>query len=142
MRAPKFLALYQRLFGPTGLYWSACHLNEDNLDLHMDFQSGCPDEVMIAIGEVSTLAEWKASELRTGSLSVRELIRRGDGIERQLRQHESTSAITAESDQVPLHPNLAQQSEPGHVGQSPNDDMRRLTENVYREAQMLPILPC
>jgi len=137
MRAPKYLSLYLRLFGRTGVYWSASQLNDDNLDLRTDFQSGCPDEVMLAIGEVSALAEWKASELRNGCLSVRELIRRGDDIEQQLRQHHSDSASSAEVDQVPLHPNLPQLSEPGHAAQFPNDDMRRLTASIFREAVIL-----
>jgi len=136
MRAPKYLGLYRRLFGHTGVYWSASQLTEDNVDLRTDFQSGCPDEVMIAIGEVSELAEWKTTELRKGSLSVRELIRRGDDIEHQLRQQPDCK-FSAHVGQVPLHPNLPQLSDAGHTAQFPNEEMRRLTANIFREAVFL-----
>lgn len=136
MRAPKYLALYRRLFGRTSVYWNT-QLSDENLDLSTDFQSGCPDDVMIAIGEVSALAEWKASEIRNGCLSVRELIRRGDDIEQQLRQHHPDSGTSGEVDQVPLHPNLPQLANAGHTTQFPNDDIRRLTSNIFREAVTL-----
>jgi hypothetical protein len=134
MRAPRYLALYRRLFGHTSAYWSAPRLSEDNSDLRGDFLSGCPDDVMIAIGEVSTLAQWKASELSSGSLSVRELIRRGDEIEQQLRRYHCDGAGCADVNQVPLHPGLPQLPGTGHF---PNDEARRLTANVFREAAIL-----
>lgn len=55
-------------------------------DLRMETLTGCPDEAMLAIAEISALARWKDAELRSGSLSIRELIRRGDQIEQQLKQ--------------------------------------------------------
>jgi len=57
--------------------------------LRMDLLSGCPDEAMLTIAEVSALAHWKASQLRNGSLSYPELVRRGTVIEQQLRQYPS-----------------------------------------------------
>ena len=57
--------------------------------LRMDLLSGCPDEAMLAIAEVSVLAHWKASQLRNGTLSYPELVRRGTAIEQQLRQYTS-----------------------------------------------------
>ena len=70
-------------------YW----VNGSNLEmpqrLRMDLLSGCPDEAMLAIAEVSVLAHWKASQLRNGSLSYPELVRRGTAIEQQLRQYTS-----------------------------------------------------
>jgi len=137
MRAPKYLALYRRLFGHAGVYWSASQLGEDNLDLRTDFLSACPDEVMIAIGEVSALAEWKTAELRNGCLSVRELIRQGDEIEQQLRHHRSSGTNSAEVDQVPLHPNVPQLSDSGNTTLFPSDDIRRLTADIFREAVVL-----
>jgi hypothetical protein len=86
LRPPKFLQLWKQLLSEQK-YW----VNGNNLDmpqrLRMDLLSGCPDEAMLAIAEVSALAHWKTSQLRNGSLSYPELIRRGTAIEQQLRQY-------------------------------------------------------
>jgi len=119
----------------------------------MDSLTGCPDEVMLGMAEVSALAHWKAQEQQNGSLSMRELIRRGDAIEQQLRAHTGPEFF-AGIDQAPLHPSL-----PGAAGvdyisptlhaslslpQSnhttipfPSEDMRRLVAGIFREAVIL-----
>ncbi|OBZ68270.1 hypothetical protein A0H81_12051 [Grifola frondosa] len=72
----RFLSLYRRLFGGSAGYWvSAPHAH-----LRMDALAGCPDEAILAVVEISALTHWKATELHGGSLSVCELIRRGDQI--------------------------------------------------------------
>lgn len=134
MRAPRFLPLYKRLLGGDKLgqqFWS-------DLSGGMNMQSltGCPDEVMLAIAEVSALAHWKVTEQRRGSLSARELIRRGDEIEKRVRQQycEATSFLN----QAPLHPGLLQTTGLGDSG-SPfiSEEMYRLLSSVFRESVLL-----
>lgn len=68
--------------GERGGFWA----DADALySLRMDLLTGCPDEAILAIAETSALAHWKATEQRNGSLSYRDLIRRGDDIEQRLR---------------------------------------------------------
>jgi C6 transcription factor Pro1 len=144
MRPPKFCALYRRLFGEGGGYWAG-HLQGGALDiqpgLRMEALSGCPDEAMLGIAEVSALAHWKATEKRNGSLSYRDLIRRGDAVEQRLRKHRSDLPQFADMDQVPLHPNLLQASSMAEAGQGtlafPNDAMRLLVANIFRETVVL-----
>lgn len=124
---PKHLSFYRRLFRGGSGY-------------------GCPDEVLLGIAEIATLSCWKTQELRKGSLSMRELIRRGDVIERHLRTQTET-VLSAEADQTPLHPELPsmaaehgniQNSPTGHAGASlPADDTRRIVADIFREATIL-----
>ncbi|KZT67971.1 hypothetical protein DAEQUDRAFT_368857 [Daedalea quercina L-15889] len=101
---PRFLALYQRLFGSGGSgFWA----NSPQTDVRMDLLTGCPDEVVLAIGEISALGSWKGAELRRGSLSVRELIRKGTLIETSLRQRPAPRQ-PGEGNLTPLDASLAQ----------------------------------
>ncbi|TFY54004.1 hypothetical protein EVJ58_g9120 [Rhodofomes roseus] len=101
---PRFLALYQRLFGTGGSgFWA----NSPQTDVRMDLLTGCPDEVVLAIGEISALSSWKNAELRRGGLSVRELIRKGSQIETGLRQR-PTPRQPGEGNLTPLDAGLAQ----------------------------------
>lgn len=93
MHPPRYLPLYKRLFGGGAGFWGSASGSPNlgvgagqNAELRMDSMSGCPDEALLAIAEVSALASWKLGELRSGSLSVRELVRRGDQIEKELRE--------------------------------------------------------
>jgi len=146
MRPPQFLALYRRLLATgsggrgSGSYWAGSDLRDDSVDLRMESLSGCPDDVMLAIAEVSALAHWKDAEVRNRSLSVRELVRRGDEIEKRLRQHSVDPASYTEVDQVPLHPSLTPThvSDAGHaVLTFPDEKLRRLAANIFREAALL-----
>ncbi|KAI9061087.1 hypothetical protein FKP32DRAFT_1667804 [Trametes sanguinea] len=86
---PRFLPLYKRLFGGGAGFWAntaSPRTGGQHAELRMDALTGCPDEALLAIAEISALAHWKASELQNGSLSVRELIRRGDMIEKELQE--------------------------------------------------------
>ncbi len=93
MQPPRYLSLYKRLFGGGAGFWASTsgaspnmHGSGQHSEMRMDSLTGCPDEALLAIAEISALAHWKASELQSGSLSVRELIRRGDIIEKELRE--------------------------------------------------------
>lgn len=140
MRPPRFLALSKRLFNKQENFWGPT-LDLDTFPqngMRMETLSGCPDEVMLAIAEVSALAHWKATELRNGSLSYRELIRRGDALEQRLREHQSDPPSFAEADQTPLHPNLPHSSSSVEtIPPFPNEDMRRIVANIFRETVLL-----
>lgn len=107
----------------------------------MDLLTGCPDEAMLALAEVSTLAHWKATEQRNGTLSYRELIRRGDDIEQRLRQHHLITVSLGDVDQAPLHPNLLQTTaiaEP-RIVPFPSDEARRLVSKIFCDAAVLAL---
>lgn len=149
MKPPKFLGLYRRLFNNGGNFWPATG-HSDNYELRIHSLTGCPEDVMLGIAEVSALAHWKIREQRNGCLSMRELIRRGDAIEQQLRTHPEPKSF-AEVDQAPMHPNL-----PGtnvdYVGspsmlsssqcanmpnQFPSEETRRMVASLFRETAVL-----
>jgi len=91
----------------------------------MDLLSGCPDEAMLAIAEVSALAHWRTSQLRSGCLSYPELIRRGTLIEQQLRQYR-----TDPSNDRDVRLQTAD-------GTQPAQDYRSLAASMFREAAHL-----
>jgi len=153
MRPPKFLALYRRLFGNSSDFWAgSSHSHSDSYELRMDSLTGCPDEVVLGIAEVSALAHWKAQEQQNGCLSMRELIRRGDAIEQHLRTHTEPESF-AEVDQAPMHPSLPGTkvdyagsssmpalSSPESVNtaiQFPSEEMRRVVAGIFRETAVL-----
>jgi hypothetical protein len=105
---------------------------------------------MLAIAEVSALAHWKEQEASKGSLSVRELVRRGDDIERQLlqRHHEQEQQRQhaelvgySNVNKTPLHPSLPQALPPlgdsGHILPFVGEEIRRAVGNIFREAVLL-----
>jgi C6 transcription factor Pro1 len=61
------------------------------MDVRMDKLTGCPDVAVLALAETAHLAKWKTYEQSNGSLSMRDLIRRGDQIEQALRQSQFRS---------------------------------------------------
>jgi hypothetical protein len=144
---PKHLPFYRRLFRGGAGYWGLTQQDiSDESSRRMDSLTGCPDEVLLGIAEISTLSCWKIQELRKGSLSMRELIRRGDVIERHLRTQTET-VLSVEADQTQLHPDLSsagtelgniQGSPTGHESVSlPMDDTRRLVADIFRETAVL-----
>lgn len=100
----------------------------------MENLTGCPDEAMLALAEISGLGQWKASEQAKGSLSFRELVRRGDDIEQRLRNRQREPSSFGE--QTPLHPNLMQatMSDAGVI--SYPDEIMQLVGNVFRESAL------
>ncbi|KAK7050853.1 hypothetical protein VNI00_004964 [Paramarasmius palmivorus] len=125
MRPPKYFALYQRL-----LSWNDNNLLLQPGGMQMEMLTGCPDEALLAIGEISCLAYWRTTEERRGSLSYRELIRRGDDIDRRLRPH--ITAHSSAPSQSPTNGFMANVE-----ATFPSEDVRRLLANVFRETAML-----
>lgn len=88
----------------------------------MDLLTGCPDEALLAIAEVSNLAHWKASQIRNGCLSYPELIRRGTAIDQRLRR-------------APTDLSRLQDRHTSNAG--PSREQRALVANVFRETARL-----
>jgi len=101
----------------------------------METLTGCPDEALLGIAEVSVLAHWKATEQRKGSLSVRDLIRRGDEIEHRLRQSHFDLPNFNEVD--PLHPNLSSTEPAANAPAFPSDEVRGLVAKIFQESVVL-----
>ncbi|ESK94040.1 c6 transcription [Moniliophthora roreri MCA 2997] len=135
MRPPKYFALYQRL-----LSWND---NPNNLllqpgGMQMEMLTGCPDDALLAIAEVSCLAYWKATEERKGTLSLRELIRRGDDIERRLRNLSGHGRVGAEGGMASQQQQQPQASFMASVEATfPSEDVRRVLGSIFRETGLL-----
>ncbi|KIK66589.1 hypothetical protein GYMLUDRAFT_157062 [Collybiopsis luxurians FD-317 M1] len=127
MRPPRYFHLYQRLLSPA---WS---VDGAYSPPHMEALTGCPDDALLAIAEISTLAHWKSTERRNGTLNYRELVRRGDEVEKRLQQRPGTP--TFEED-APLHPNLLQPSRSTDIT-SPSPEIRKILAAVFRTAASL-----
>lgn len=136
LRPPKFIALYRELFSEQGAYWAGpLPADLEKGLLRMEILTGCPNEALLGIAEVSALAQWKTSEKRKGTLSVRELVRRGDEIEQRLRQSHPDVPNYNEVD--PLHPNLSSTESTANAPVFPSDEVRRLVAKIFRESVML-----
>ena len=102
--------------------------------------TGFPDEILYAIAQTSELAFWKTQESLKGTLSTRELIRRGDAIEQGIRQVQET---TATSCGLPLDLGLIAELSPLIGGdsnsESPflNDDARQRIRGLFKESALL-----
>ncbi|KAF9532466.1 fungal-specific transcription factor domain-containing protein [Crepidotus variabilis] len=120
-QAPKFLQLWEALLqgDQTNAYWG---LAGNDLEvphrLRMENLTGCPDDAMLAIARISSLAHWKSLQLRNDCLSYPELIKRGDLIEQKLRR--STS-------EVPSHSS----------SNAPIDKNRIVVADIFRQAAIL-----
>ncbi|KAG6845479.1 hypothetical protein H0H87_008839 [Tephrocybe sp. NHM501043] len=139
IRAPKYLRLLKRLLGERGGYWPAVGDSDGLHSLRMDLLTGCPDEAMLALAEISNLAYWKATEQRNGTLSYRELVGRGNDIEQRLQQHSSTVTRLSEVDQAPLHPHLQTPAMEPAVTPFPTEEARRIVSKVFCEAALLSL---
>lgn len=90
--------LYHRLFRTDAQnYWPGSPQTPHVPNLHMDALTGCPDGVMYALAQTAALAHWKMQQQQAYSLSVRELVRRSEVIEQDLR----ASWITASPEVFP-----------------------------------------
>jgi len=132
MRPPKYLALYKRLFGDLAGWQS------QGDEIRMDTLTGCAEEVLLGLAEVSTLSHWKAAEKRKGTLSNRDLIRRGDEIEQRLRKALDAPARAEIIDTTPLHPTLVQaESEAVDATPYPTSEARQLVSKIFAETVLL-----
>lgn len=137
---PRHLAFYRRLYRGGGGFWSstAGMSAKEDWDLRIDNLTGCPDEVLLGIAEISTLSCWKVQEMRKGCLSMKELIRRGNIVESHLRSCEL--AYAREPDLTLLHPDLPVGEDldpngvPGILGVA---ETRQLVAKIYKEAALL-----
>ncbi|PBK70212.1 hypothetical protein ARMSODRAFT_956285 [Armillaria solidipes] len=127
MKQPEYLALYKSLLDDQNGFWGR--------GLHMENLTGCPDEAMLALAEISGLARWKTSEQAKGSLNFRELVRRGDDIEQRLRNRQREPSNFGE--QTPLHPNLMQTAMSDAGAISYPDEVMQLVGNVFQESALL-----
>lgn len=112
----------------------------------MESLTGCPDDIMLALAETAALAYWKAQELRRASLSVRELVRRGDVIEQSLRR---ASALLPVDPRMPVRRASLDARAVGHDAPAPaapsgvraspetNTEFRRVVADVFRETALL-----
>ncbi|KAK0229297.1 fungal-specific transcription factor domain-containing protein [Armillaria nabsnona] len=126
MEQPKYLALYKCLLDDQNGFWGR--------GLHMEHLTGCPDEAMLALAEISGLAHWKTSEQAKGPLNFPELVWRGNDIEQRLRNRQREPSNFGET---PLDPNLMQtaMSDAGAISYS--DEVMQLVGNVFRESALL-----
>ncbi|PBK85461.1 hypothetical protein ARMGADRAFT_1017886 [Armillaria gallica] len=127
MKQPKNLALYKCLLGDQNGFWGR--------GLHMENLTGCPDEAMLALAEISGLAHWKTSEQAKGSLDFRELVWRGNDIKQRLQNRQREPSNFGE--QTPLHPNLMQTAISDAGAVSYPDEIMQLVGNVFRESALL-----
>jgi hypothetical protein len=134
MQPPRFMELYHRIFkGKTAF-------GAGQLGSLFESFTGFPDEILYAIAQTSELAFWKTQESLKGTLSTRDLIRRGDAIERGIRQIQET---TATSNGLPLDLGLIAELSPLMSGdsnsESPflNDDVRRGVRGLFIESALL-----
>ncbi|KAK2463418.1 hypothetical protein APHAL10511_004504 [Amanita phalloides] len=121
-QSPRFLILIKRLLGNDCRFWS--HDN-DTRKIQMEDFAGLPNNIMLGIAEISALSHWKAVESSKGSLSYRELVRRGDVIEQLLREQPFAADIRKE------------QTEPSKVPAIEiGEEIRGILVDVFREAAL------
>ncbi|KAI0789851.1 fungal-specific transcription factor domain-containing protein [Abortiporus biennis] len=125
MQRPRFLSLYRRLFAGGAGYWANAN---EHYDLRMDKLTGCPDEAMLAIAEIAALAQWKATELHNGTLSTRELIKRGDLIEQTLKSRPETQNFSSLENGSPEPPHFGNPNSP--TGSTMSDSVMPLAAGL------------
>ncbi|KAJ8494771.1 hypothetical protein ONZ51_g2116 [Trametes cubensis] len=96
---PRFLETYRALFGGQGAYIGDPAANSP--EISMLPVMGCENKIVLAIAEISNLACWKESHLRRGTLSIPDLVHRGQEIEDTLLTPSSPQPLA-----VPLQPGM------------------------------------
>jgi len=134
MQPPRFMDVYHRIFKGKNAFGTS-HLGP----LFESF-TGFPDEILYAIAQTSELAFWKSQESLKGTLSTRELIRRGDAIEQGIRQIQETTATSSGLSldlglMADLSPLMGGDSNPDSPFLS--DDARRGVRGLFKESALL-----
>jgi C6 transcription factor Pro1 len=75
-RPPRHLALWRHILG-----------NSQGVDLYMLRFAGCSDAVLLMLGEIAALSQWKSTEMQRGSMNMRHLFERADAIGQLLQQN-------------------------------------------------------
>lgn len=131
---PRFMDVYHRMFKGKTTFGTG------QLGPLFESFTGFPDEILYAIAQTSELAFWKTQESLKGTLSTRELIRRGDAIEQGIRQVQET---TATSCGLPLELGLIAELSPLIGGDSNSespflsDDARQRVRGLFKESALL-----
>ena len=94
IRPPRFPILIEQLLGNERPFWS--HGNNNSQIFRMEEFAGLPNNILLGIAETNTLSHWKATESSKGSLSYKDLVRRGDAIEQLLRQKSFVGDVSKE----------------------------------------------
>jgi len=122
---PRLLALYRRLLTATStphhIWGGALGGPAPEWELYVPLLVGCTEQVLLAFAEIAALAHWKNHEARDGKLSTRELVLRGNVIERGIRQ-------------TILDPMAFEGS---RVGQANEDTCRRILATILQECALL-----
>ncbi|KAG2154034.1 fungal-specific transcription factor domain-containing protein [Suillus clintonianus] len=111
IRRPMFEVLHS-LYDPSGIA-----LVDGRPELSMMDVMGCDTNIVIALAEIAGLAYWKEARSRTGSLSVPELVRRGQRIEAIL--------------------NNTNVNNHSHGAETEKSRRRRLTSDVFRSSALV-----
>ena len=133
MQPPRFMEVYRRIFKGNTAFGTG------QFGSLFESFTGFPDEILYAIAQTSELAFWKSQESLKGTLSTRELIRRGDAIEQGIRRIQET---TATSSGLSLDLGLIAELSPlmgDSSSDSPfhNDDARRGVRGLFKESTLL-----
>jgi len=124
-QSPRFLVLIKRLLGKECRFWSP--ENSDTRKINMEEFAGLPNNILLAMAEINALSHWKAAESSKGSLSYRELVRRGEVIDQLLREQPFPGDVLKEQTQ-------ASKTQPGvDIG----DEVRQILVDIFREAAQL-----
>lgn len=92
----------------------------------MEEFAGLPNNILLAMAEINALSHWKAAENNKGSLSYRELVRRGEAVEQLLREQSFPVDVLKETQ--------ASKAQPGaDIG----DEVRQILVDIFREAALL-----
>lgn len=83
VEVPYFLEVYRKLFDPSTAYIDSASSSVPE-ELSMMSVMGCENTIVWALAEISNLACWKDLQKHNGALSMPELVKRGERIERHL----------------------------------------------------------
>ena len=114
LREPYFLHVIRDLFGPQSAFFDGEPV-VPMAEYSMMSVMGCENHIVLALAEIASLANWKEEHVNGGSLSVKELVKRGHKIEEILK---NPSSYPYELD---FNPDPAQRAQ-----------QRRLTSEVFR----------